>query len=557
MLASRRNNPTQLVLEQAELMAAARDLTKKQLKFVREAMADKWLILAGMMCANEDVEPGSLYVDILDRLAPRISAKQLDQLMVAIFELLLNNEFNHLLPRYACLLSHALENKLPQLSHLLIDNNLCDFSQPNFADTTYLISVLQKHVYNPHLFVKILEREFPLINYVTAEGLNALDCALCLNENFPVLKLLEKSNLVVSDKLVREIVDTKDQTLIEALYKYFRENNLTSKKCFTALFPAAWLPSRTQLELRNEVNGFIAEETIFTDNPELAKDVTAFLDNEERLPFRYMNRLSIIYDFLMYLYRPERIDQYNSNLCGVVCLMQHCIIADPAGLLRSVLEIATSESSRHFGQTAIHLSELWQEVMRDRYNSVLGYKADSKLARVTALTRPDQLVRMYEDMGFKILGETFQIRLSRSNTPGRFFDGIRKLASRKEPSTANLRMYSNAHQELQNDGHRLDALCALAHENCFITILVNAAFFRNQPVNRVFVDNFLGIFESSHYMMISQFRYITENDTISFMYYTWGKSYMLTSMPRTEFEKCFLGALSVTHKKDLTCKPMI
>lgn len=189
------------------------------------------------------------------------------------------------------------------------------------------------------------------------------------------------------------------------------------------------------------------------------------------------------------------------------------------------------------------LSSILLETLRHNYNEIFDYDSTSRFESLRGLLRPYHLTALYSDFGFEVLSETCQIRFNQTTRVGQFFDRARRSLSQLGSLPSPLKIYSNQHQELQDDDARFLDLCRSQEKSKFTTILITSQFNASILFG---TDDSQGLIEPSHYITITDFHYHEPMGTVSFKFMTYGNEHAV-ECSLDDFKKHYLGAIAVDY----------
>ena len=459
----------------------------------------------------------------------------------------------------------AIIKKLPTLAHYLLDNNLCMKEQePSVNRSTCLQLILFAANYDEALFLKIVAREVH-VNHALNNGLTALYIAADGNE-FALKHLLNRPDICVAGrnltKRVIELNETNPRVMAILKEKVQHESYVLAAETNCLGFPVAWLSEQNRERLLQNVKRMMTELPIFRADKELTNAFDEFLHDTTPLQFKHTDRLSIAADCLSYIIAPKTINQHCTALCGVACVMQHLVIADPAKFIYSVIDLCELHRKKPrvlparvrnipycVTDFAYQLSNVWLETVRHNYNGFFPYDSTSRFEAFMAVTSPFQLELMYRDFGFGVMGETLQVRFDSSNRVGRFFNTAREAISHYGSLPTPFKIYGSQHREVHDDDARFNDLCVVSEKSKYLTVLIKFELL-NMIMNIGVGFNLLHLIEVTHYITIDNFRYNNETGRVSFNFMTFGAVYS-ANLALDDFKSHYLGAMAVDYDQPL------
>ncbi len=474
----------------------------------------------------------------------KITKATIDKLLTNIFTKLVVTKSVNQHYAYVDILQAAIFYKYYELANLLLDEKLCDFTKAPPRKLSCLMHAVRMTDFDRVVFEKLLAQDN--VNYAISLR-NDVVGYIHKNNTYAFIKILEHPAYTISDYNIGLILSNDNKLVTNALRARLQKLVVKPEQCEN-LLPVAFLSEEANQVVFSMVKSRIETEPLLKAYPDLKAELMAFLHSEVPLPFKYMNRLSVVHDLLVILNKPEQIDQYDTLLCAMVALMQHCVMNNPAALIRHALSICEDPKiNRKFGTHAFHITQLWQEVVRHQYNTVLGHRSSSPLANITAVTRPDQLCKMYKDFGFNVISETFQIQFE-NKLAGRLWEHS---AHRKASSNSSIKIYSEGHSHIADHRDRFNQLCEIAKEATYITILVNKHFLAQFFYEMSLPGGSMLLVEQTHYMIIQNFSYDDQKETVNFEFMTWGHKLQIKGMPLKIFASGFRGAMAMTTNPQL------
>lgn len=461
-------------------------------------------------------------------------------------------------------LCYSIASKFHQLAHYLLDNNLCmmenyPLPEENESCTTM---VLKTKAYDKALFEKIVKRESH-INVINEDKLNALLLAILTNNEYAVSLLLQHPQIILQvARFSLRLVDYSfiPQSIMRMIKAKVQDPNFIVPLPQIQLFefPVSWLSASNQDCLRQFINKSIASMPIF-QNEELRQEFERFLNAEQPLPFNDMNRVSIALDCILYLKNPKLIHQNGTPLCGVACVMQHLLMADPIKFIHTVIDMAElgHRDSRALPKhiktipksamiSGYHVADLWLQTVRNAYNVFLNYDETAWFQDIRGLTRPHHMALMYRDFGFQVQKETSQVRFNTSNRVGQFFDSARRFVSSYASLPGMLKVYSLHHEEIPCDQARFENLRVTSSNSKYITILLTSELI-NKLTTSELNTRILNIIDATHYVTLTRIEFDEQHNTVSFDFMTWGECFSQHNFPADEFKRGFMGLIAVDY----------